>query len=87
MERAIELLETWRANTQKATADEVARSVTAVQTLIEAKLLDLLNQVNFNGPGNLIQSPGTFGVSTSIVGNPDGTTGARQMQFAAKIVF
>jgi len=45
------------------------------------------NRVRFDQPGNLFQDPGTFGVSTSQIGRSDGTSGARQLQFAMRITF
>jgi hypothetical protein len=48
---------------------------------------NLYNRVQFGRPGNSIAAPGTFGVSSSQVGRPDGTSGARQIQFAAKFHF
>jgi len=48
---------------------------------------NLFNRVQFGQPGNSIVNTGTFGISTSQVGRPDGTSGARQVQFAAKIHF
>jgi carboxypeptidase family protein len=38
-------------------------------------------------PGNQIGNVGSFGLSTATVGRPDGTTSARQMQVALKLVF
>ncbi|HVB34418.1 MAG TPA: carboxypeptidase-like regulatory domain-containing protein [Patescibacteria group bacterium] len=48
---------------------------------------NLFNHVHFAQPGNQLAYPGTLGVSTSQVGRPDGTTGARQIQIAGKIIF
>lgn len=45
------------------------------------------NRVHFEQPGNLFQDPGTFGVSTSQIGRSDGTSGARQLQFAMRLTF
>ena len=45
------------------------------------------NRVHFDQPGNLFQDPGTFGVSTSQTGRSDGTSGARQLQFAMRLIF
>jgi len=54
---------------------------------------NLLNHPNFNNPGddpgavgNQIKQP-PFGQIESQLGRPDGTTGARQLQMAAKFVF
>jgi len=54
---------------------------------------NLFNHTQFSQPDNLVQdigtpgSPGTFGQSTSTVTRPDGTTSARQLQFALKLIF
>ena len=54
---------------------------------------NLFNHAQFNQPDNLIQdigtpgSPGTFGQSTSTITRPDGTTSARQLQVALKLIF
>ncbi len=48
---------------------------------------NLFNRVHFGQPGNLFQNSGTFGVSSTQVGRTDGTSGARQLQVAAKIHF
>lgn len=48
---------------------------------------NLFNRVQFGQPDNLIQNTQSFGTSSSQVGQPDGTTGARQIQFAMKLIF
>lgn len=48
---------------------------------------NLFNRVQFGQPDNAIGDTGTFGTSSSQVGQPDGTTGARQIQFALKLLF
>jgi len=48
---------------------------------------NLFNHTQFGQPGNALAAPGTFGVSTSTLTRPDGTTSARQIQVAAKIIF
>jgi hypothetical protein len=52
-----------------------------------AEVYNLLNRVQFNQPGNLTSDPGTFGQSTGEVTRPDGTSGARQVQFGLKFQF
>lgn len=47
---------------------------------------NLFNHTNFDLPVATLTSP-DFGSSFSEIGNPDGTTGARQLQFGAKISF
>ena len=48
---------------------------------------NLFNHVHFDQPGNLFQNTGTFGISSSEVARPDGTTGARQLQASASFHF
>ena len=48
---------------------------------------NLFNHVHFAQPGNSLANPGTLGVSTAQVGRFDGTTGARQIQIAGRILF
>jgi hypothetical protein len=48
---------------------------------------NVFNRVNFDQPGNLVVDPGTFGFSTATVSQSDGTTSARQLQFAMKLKF
>ena len=47
---------------------------------------NIANHPQFAKPTNNISSP-TFGQSLSQVGQSDGTTGARQFQFAGKLIF
>ncbi len=65
-----------------------------MQTLTERARLqlrfeffNLFNRVQLAQPGNLIENPGTFGLSTSTVIRSDGTTSARQIQLALKLMF
>jgi hypothetical protein len=51
------------------------------------EFFNLLNHAQFAQPGNAFASPGTFGLSTATISRPDGTTSARQIQVAAKIIF
>ena len=54
---------------------------------------NLFNHAQFRQPDNLVQdigtpgSPGTFGQSLSTITRPDGTTSARQLQVALKLIF
>jgi hypothetical protein len=61
----------------------------SVKLVFRAESYNLLNHPNFNSPaaGSLVVGSNTFGVSTSEIGQNDGTTGARQIQGALKIVF
>ncbi len=58
-----------------------------VKLNLRAEVFNLFNRPQFGQPGNLIQSPGTFGLSETTLGRPDGTTASRQIQIAAKIIF
>jgi hypothetical protein len=54
------------------------------------EVFNVFNRVQFNNPGtdgDTIASPGTFGLSTSTLTAPDGTTSARQIQLALKLMF
>jgi hypothetical protein len=50
------------------------------------EVYNLFNRTQFDQPVNTLQSP-NFGFSTATVTQPDGTTSARQMQFALKLLF
>jgi hypothetical protein len=50
------------------------------------EVYNLFNHTQFTNPDNLLQD-NTFGQSLSTVTRPDGTTSARQMQAALKIIF
>ncbi len=68
----------------------ISKTTTLKESLkieMRAEFFNVFNQAHFSGPGNTIQSPGTFGISTTAVSNPDGTTSARQLQFGAKLIF
>jgi hypothetical protein len=57
------------------------------------EVYNLFNHAQFSQPDNLIMdigtvaNPGTFGESLSTLTRPDGTTSARQLQFALKLIF
>jgi hypothetical protein len=51
------------------------------------EVFNVFNRTQFDQPGNLYQSPGTFGFSTQTITRPDTTTSARQMQFGLKLLF
>jgi hypothetical protein len=48
---------------------------------------NLFNRVEFSQPDNDLSDTGTFGFSNSSSTRPDGTTSARQLQFAMKLTF
>ncbi len=54
---------------------------------LRSEFYNVFNRVQFFLPGTSIASPGTFGVSFLQVGRSDGTSGARQVQFALKLKF
>jgi hypothetical protein len=58
-----------------------------VKLQFRTEVFNLFNRAQFDQPGNLYQSPGTFGFSTATLSQPDGTTSARQMQFGLKLLF
>jgi len=58
-----------------------------VKLQLRFEFYNLFNRVQFGQPDNAIADTGTFGTSSSQVGQPDGTTGARQIQFALKLLF
>jgi len=58
-----------------------------VKLEFRAEAYNIFNRTQFDQPGNLIQSPGTFGFSTSTLERSDGTTSARQLQFGLKLNF
>ncbi len=55
-----------------------------------AEAYNLFNRIQFDNPGtasDTTASPGTFGQSLSTLTQPDGTTSARQIQLALKLIF
>jgi len=54
---------------------------------IRSEFFNLFNTPQFGQPGNIIENPGNFGLSTTTVNRPDGTTSARQIQLAVKLNF
>src|SRR5258708_18974824 len=54
---------------------------------LRTEAYDLFNRVQFSQPGNLTSNSGTFGQSTLEVRRPDGTSGARQIQFGINLKF
>jgi hypothetical protein len=58
-----------------------------VKLQLRFEFYNLFNRVQFAQPDNLIYDRGTFGYSSAQIGQPDATTGARQIQFAMKLLF
>jgi len=54
---------------------------------IRSEFYNVFNHTQFLQPGNLLASPGTFGLSSGTITRPDGTTSARQIQLALKLMF
>jgi hypothetical protein len=59
----------------------------SVKLVLRVEGYNVFNHPNFTSPNSLTFSSPTFGLSTSEVGQNDGTTGARQLQGAIKVVF
>jgi hypothetical protein len=59
----------------------------SVKMVLRVESYNLFNHPNFESPSGLSIADPTFGQSTSQVGQNDGTTGARQLQGAIKVVF
>jgi hypothetical protein len=61
-----------------------------VNLQFRAEAYNVFNRIQFNQPGasgDTLASPGTFGQSLSTLVQPDGTTSARQIQLALKLMF
>jgi hypothetical protein len=57
------------------------------QMQIRSEFFNLFNHPQFQQPGNVVDQPGSFGLSTSTNVRSDGTTSARQIQLALKLIF
>jgi hypothetical protein len=51
------------------------------------EVFNLFNRAQFSQPNNIFYGESTFGQSLSTITQPDGTTSARQMQVALKLIF
>ncbi len=61
-----------------------------VNLQFRAEVYNVFNRIQFDQPGasgNTLASPDTFGQSLSTITQPDGTTSARQIQLALKLIF
>jgi outer membrane receptor protein involved in Fe transport len=58
-----------------------------VNLQFRAEAFNLFNRTAFDMPDGQMVDAGTFGLSTLTLTQPDGTTSARQMQFALKLQF
>ena len=61
-----------------------------VNLQFRAEVYNVFNRIQFDLPGtsgDTLASPGTFGQSLSTIVQPDGTTSARQIQLALKLIF
>jgi hypothetical protein len=61
-----------------------------VSLQFRAEVYNIFNRVQFDQPGtsgDTLSSPDTFGQSQSTIVQPDGTTSARQIQLALKLIF
>jgi len=71
--------------------DIVLQKTTSISDRIvlefRTEVYNLFNRVQFSQPNNRTSDPDTFGQSTSEVRRPDGTSGARQIQFGLKLRF
>jgi hypothetical protein len=55
-----------------------------------AEVYNVFNRIQFVNPdasGDTLSNPGTFGQSEATITQPDGTTSARQIQLALKMIF
>jgi hypothetical protein len=57
------------------------------QMQIRSEFFNLFNHPQFQQPGNVVDQPGNFGLSTATIIRSDGTTSARQIQLALKLIF
>ncbi len=61
-----------------------------INAQVRAEVYNVFNRIQFDVPGaagDTLSSPGTFGQSLSTLTQPDGTTSARQIQLALKLIF
>lgn len=70
-----------------AVAQKTTKLTERMRLVFRTEGYNLFNHTNLAQPDNLLADSGTFGQSTAQVGRADGTSGARQLQFALKLVF
>ncbi|MBV9769993.1 MAG: hypothetical protein JOZ32_10505 [Bryobacterales bacterium] len=61
-----------------------------INVQFRAEVYNVFNRIQFVNPdasGDTLSSPGTFGQSLETITQPDGTTSARQIQLALKLLF
>ncbi|HEX4278945.1 MAG TPA: TonB-dependent receptor [Bryobacteraceae bacterium] len=61
-----------------------------INAQFRAEIYNIFNRIQFDLPGtasDTLASPGTFGQSLNTITQPDGTTSARQIQLALKLIF
>jgi hypothetical protein len=58
-----------------------------VKLIFRAESYNVFNHPNMSSPASLTFTSPTFGISTSQIGQNDGTTGARQIQASLKVAF
>ena len=54
------------------------------------EVFNVFNRIQFDqllAAGDTLASPGTFGLAVDTLTQPDGTTSARQIQLAVKLLF
>lgn len=72
-------------------SDAVVSKDTSITERVKLELrleaFNVFNHVEFAQPGNALQDPANFGFTFSTLGQPDGTTTARQLQVGVKLKF
>jgi hypothetical protein len=61
-----------------------------INVQFRAEVYNVFNRIQFDvvdATGDTLSSPGTFGLSDKTLTEPDGTTSARQIQLALKVIF
>ncbi len=69
-----------------ASCIKTSQIIEQIKLQFRAEVYNIPNHVTFAPPDNVLESP-TFGHSQSEVGRNDGTSGARQVQVAIKLIF